>query len=426
MEAFSKEPAVKVCVVSSGKPDVYPHGLEQAAWKFGREMAKRGATIHLVYDYDAYPVGPEEMVQDQVAFHGVRSKGRNRFSRRLDFFRNASSMLRLLHEQHQFDLFMIYGLEMMPLGKLLHRTGMSTVLYIPCSPLVEVKGYLKEMLLPPSVDLILHYSHLVVYEPLFLHYFDLVIAPSPYEFAELVRLPLGLGAKRTAVVPLGQDFNDELEEADQRHVALDLSARKDSVVERTDRGTKTILSVGENWARKGHDVLVRALREVKEEVPSRLVLVSTKHPHLDKLAKTLGLIEGEDIIFTGHLSRDEMVRQFASCDVFAYMARHDAYSLITLEALAAGKPVVVSPIVERNNPAVKRGGNALVASPSDVPGLARELKLLLSDEALRTRMGEEGKMMAAKFTWERVSDEMLKTLQSLLEAGPTVSARARA
>ncbi len=64
-----------------------------------------------------------------------------------------------------------------------------------------------------------------------------------------------------------------------------------------------------------------------------------------------------------------------AADVFCCTSRVESYPLVILEAMAAGLPIITTPvfgIAEQVRPRV----NALIYQPGDIPGLARHLSLL--------------------------------------------------
>ncbi len=85
----------------------------------------------------------------------------------------------------------------------------------------------------------------------------------------------------------------------------------------------------------------------------------------------------------------------------------NAYSPIKLfEAMACGKPVVatdvelVSPVVSANQ--------CGVLVPPEPARMAEALRTLLADEGLRRRLGENGRLAARLYTWDRVAGQILE------------------
>jgi glycosyltransferase involved in cell wall biosynthesis len=59
------------------------------------------------------------------------------------------------------------------------------------------------------------------------------------------------------------------------------------------------------------------------------------------------------------------------------------------------------------------GGAAIEVDAQDVESIALGLEKLLSDAALRTRLGAEGMQRASEFTWDRAADSTLAVLRRI-------------
>ena len=80
----------------------------------------------------------------------------------------------------------------------------------------------------------------------------------------------------------------------------------------------------------------------------------------------------------------------AQADIFAWPGIGEAYGLVFLEAQAAGLPVVACR--DRGVPDVTRDGETtLLCAPDDVAAYAANLRRLLTDHALRRRLGAAGR-----------------------------------
>ena len=89
---------------------------------------------------------------------------------------------------------------------------------------------------------------------------------------------------------------------------------------------------------------------------------------------------------------------------------YEGFGLPLLEAMSRGVPAVVG--AAGALPELGEGA-ALTANPDDVNSIAAALERLLSDEALRKKLGEEGRRRAASFTWARAADQTLEVLRRI-------------
>lgn len=142
-----------------------------------------------------------------------------------------------------------------------------------------------------------------------------------------------------------------------------------------------------------------------------------EEPRLRALGARLGV--ADRVHFTGWLPRAEVLRLFASADVFCFPSFHDSVGYAVLEAMAARLPVVC---LDRSGPALvvdERVGVKVAAhSPRQVVAdLAAALRTLAEDPERRRRMGEEARRrVLEEHTWEVRAREIVALYREALEA----------
>lgn len=169
----------------------------------------------------------------------------------------------------------------------------------------------------------------------------------------------------------------------------------------------TVLFVGRMVEYKGIDILLRALAGL-EGVHAMMVGDGPRRLALQELAGDLGL--AGRVSFEGEVSDERMAELYAACDLFVLpsVTRAEAFGLVQLEAMAAGK-AVVSTAVPTGVPWVNQHERTgLIVPPGDVPALRKAIERLLADADLRSRMGREGQARVARdFTPARMIQQML-------------------
>lgn len=145
-----------------------------------------------------------------------------------------------------------------------------------------------------------------------------------------------------------------------------------------------LITVASDFWRKGVDTVIRALAIVSTKGPWYRLLVLGEDADQDRyvrLADELGL--QERVLFLGRQSEPE--RLYAACDLLVAPTRFDAFANVTLEALAAGLPVVTS----QQNGAVdalpETDAVAVVDDADDAEILARAIDHMLDPESLPAR-----------------------------------------
>jgi glycosyltransferase involved in cell wall biosynthesis len=155
-----------------------------------------------------------------------------------------------------------------------------------------------------------------------------------------------------------------------------------------------IVSVGRLVPKKGFDILIRACGELRRRgIAFELVLLGggERHDELLALAHEQGI--GDRVWMLGSRPQRDVIEQLAAAEIFALSpvvlpdGDRDGIPNVLLEAMAAGVPVVattVSGIPE----VVTDGETGRLAPPQRPDLLADALAQLLTDPALRGRLGE--------------------------------------
>lgn len=165
-------------------------------------------------------------------------------------------------------------------------------------------------------------------------------------------------------------------------------------------GPFRLLCVARLIERKGQHYLIEALKRlVDENLDVTLDLVGTgdAEPANRQQAGELGL--AERVRFIGYVPREEIARRYAAAHAFVLPSYNEGMSVATLEAMAAGLPLVVT----RTGGAaelVEEGENGWIVDWADVEALAAHLRWLVLDRELARRLGAASRRRAEQFSWE--------------------------
>ncbi len=207
------------------------------------------------------------------------------------------------------------------------------------------------------------------------------------------------------------------------HNGLDLAgwcSKPEQVQELSDRlglqGRKVILFGGRLGYWKGARQIVKALPIIVQAVPEAVLLVlghagpETEAMHV--LAEALGV--QQHLILAGWLERQELVAAYGASHVVVVPSIcMESFSLVTLESMAARKPVVATCIGGPREIVVDDKTGYLV-NPLNVEILARRIITLLQDERKARYMGEAGyERLMERFTLERCALGYLEILNGL-------------
>jgi glycosyltransferase involved in cell wall biosynthesis len=195
---------------------------------------------------------------------------------------------------------------------------------------------------------------------------DAIVAVSEQEAAE-GRARLGSSLEHLVVIPNGVDRKQFSPEGAQG---------------RRDPDTPLIVCVGRLSKQKGQDIAIRALAQLKNQA-AHLRLVGDENPvgereFLAELAESLGVADRVE----WHGKVDDPAPEFRAADIVAAPSRWEGMSLVFLEAMACGAPVVVTDVF--GSEAVGPAG--VIVPPENSDALAHALDDLLDDEDRRLRL----------------------------------------
>jgi glycosyltransferase involved in cell wall biosynthesis len=181
-----------------------------------------------------------------------------------------------------------------------------------------------------------------------------------------------------------------------------------------------ILAVGTVEPRKNYPRLLSAFRALRGRHGS-LPLIINGRPGVPELViagrpgwaygDTLQLIAAEPgVRYLGHVDEPTLTALYESASVLAFPSLYEGFGLPLLEAMAHGVPAVVGAAGALPELAL---GAAIAVRPDDVDAIAGALERLLSDETLRAKLGEEGKLRAANYSWDRAAEQTLEVLRRI-------------
>jgi glycosyltransferase involved in cell wall biosynthesis len=159
-------------------------------------------------------------------------------------------------------------------------------------------------------------------------------------------------------------------------------------------GVPALVSVGRLVEKKGFDDLLRALARIDRPFSCEIYGDGPLHDELVGLRDDLGL--GDRVDFMGARDSDEIVKALADADAFVLTPTttedgdRDGIPNVLVEAMACGLPVVTTTaggITEL----VADDVNGLLCDPDDVTSIAQAVSRVVSDPALRVRLGAAGR-----------------------------------
>ncbi len=181
-------------------------------------------------------------------------------------------------------------------------------------------------------------------------------------------------------------------------------------------GKTVALFVGNLQPFKRLDLLIDAIAAIDNQ---NLVLLIVgggygENRYKDQV-RDLGI--GHRVVFAGPKGPGEdLPAHYALGDFLVLPSTHsESFGLVVLEAMACGKPVVVSSL-PGPSALVENGRDGLIARAGDVEDLRKKIAALAGDRSMREEMGKRAReKVVAKYGWDRVGGVLEGVLRQILE-----------
>jgi glycogen synthase len=242
---------------------------------------------------------------------------------------------------------------------------------------------------------------------------DRVVATDEATRDEVPRL-LGVSADKVVVLPNGVDPDEIalLTPADPARVVTE-------AVPGAGAASPLLLSVGRIEAYKGFDDVLGALAVLHDRQalpPEWMWVIVGGGPAEKALRRRIPRHLEARVRLAGRVGDHVLHALYARAHAFVHATRYEGSSLVTLEAMAHGLPVVATRAGGIPDKVVD-GETGLLVAPGDVAALALALKDLLHDPARARAMGARGRILVGqRFSCGVLIDRTLAVYDDLLRA----------
>lgn len=175
-----------------------------------------------------------------------------------------------------------------------------------------------------------------------------------------------------------------------------------------------LLYVGFLIDSKRIDLLVEAARRLRQQLGNTFVVLvigtGPARPILEQLTVHSDLTR--QVLFVGEVEPSDMSGYYTIADVVVQPSVSDSFSMACLEAMAYGKPFICTSRVGIAE-YVRNGREAFIIPPNDAKALTAKLHHLLTDETMRTRMGQWARQTARQFDWKQIITQVLEQYRNI-------------
>ena len=206
---------------------------------------------------------------------------------------------------------------------------------------------------------------------------------------------LGAPAEKIAVLRNGVDlemFHPGGREAQRRAMGLE---------------GPVIASVGHLIERKGHDLVIDALQDIKDAT----LLIAGDGPERAKLEKRAARNGVDDRVrFMGNVDHEELRSLYAAADVLALASSREGWPNVLLEAMACGTPCVATDAGGSREVVAAAQAGRIVGERS-APAIAAAVKDILASPPARNST----RAYAERYSWDETADRMAEIFGELTD-----------
>ncbi len=209
-------------------------------------------------------------------------------------------------------------------------------------------------------------------------------------------------SNRIDVVPNGVDtkrFNPKVNGKNLRHI---LTGGKDM---------KVVVYVGRVSKEKNIGTMISAAKLLSKKKKDILFVIAGTGPALDQYIKQVHRNRLENFVkFAGFVSENDLPKYYAAADLMCMPSTFETQGIVSLEAMASGKPVVGADYLALKE-LIENGKNGEKFRPLDYNDCARKIEKVINNlpyykDCVKT---------AREYSISKVTDKLLNTYSTALE-----------
>ena len=238
---------------------------------------------------------------------------------------------------------------------------------------------------------------------------------------------LGIPAQRIRQIYEAPDPRFLSPEAGGEAAASDEAAAVDRqrILERYQVTYPFVLYAGAVRPQKNIPRLVEAFAVLRGDLENhpvykelRLIIIGDEISRYPSVRRAVIKTRVEDVVrFLGFVPVQTLRVFFEAASAFVFPSLYEGFGLPPLEAMACGTPVVTSNV--SSLPEVVNDAAVLV-NPENVFDIARGIREVLLDEALRADLIRKGYQQVRRFSWAQTARQVLEIYQEVAQSRPNL------
>lgn len=170
---------------------------------------------------------------------------------------------------------------------------------------------------------------------------------------------------------------------------------------------RTLLSVGYLIPRKGHDLVIGALRHLPDDIQLVIAGDGPEKDNLMALAAQQGV--SDRVSFIGAVDQRTLAEYYAASDILVLASSREGWANVLLESMACGTPVVATRVWGTPEVVTTPQAGRLVAERA-APSIATEIRALMDNYPDRGQT----RAFAERFGWQPTTDGQLALFERIV------------
>jgi glycosyltransferase involved in cell wall biosynthesis len=181
---------------------------------------------------------------------------------------------------------------------------------------------------------------------------------------------------------------------------------------------KRILFVGRLDPEKNVITLIKSIKYLVEKYPNIHIDIVGGQTDVDNLT---GIVQDkkykDKITCYGRVDEKDLIGFYNACDIYVQPSIFELEGMVVLEAIACGKPIIISNSKES---AAKHfvEGNGFLFKTKDPKDLAEKILHILKNPKLKAKFGKKSRELAKKYDINKSVDMLEQTYDEILKEEP--------
>ena len=175
--------------------------------------------------------------------------------------------------------------------------------------------------------------------------------------------------------------------------------------------SKYILFIGNRGMYKQFDTLLKAMITVFEKDNEIKIVCAGGGKFSVSEIENLKAMNLQDKVIQHNFQDNELNTIYHKAEMFVFPSEYEGFGIPALESMICGCPVILSKT--SSLPEIAEDA-ALYFEPNNVIALTDAINNILKDKTLKESLIAKGYAQAAKFSWEKMTDEYLETAKEIL------------